>query len=178
MRLFVAMPLPAGTRSDLVHWMRSCGPQPALRWTPEEQLHVTLHFLGEVADERVAAIVQALDEISLHEFPVALDRIDVLGRASVLVAAAKLTAEFSALAEAARSRLGKFTDSHAEPFRSFRPHVTLARANRDITVPKLCSLPALPAIGFRAMCFRLYRSELRKDGAVHTALQEWALRES
>lgn len=72
-------------------------------------------------------------------------------------------------------RMAEFTDGAAETFREFRPHVTLARARRGESVPKIKSLPSFPALEFRAECFRLYRSELNKDGAVHSVVGEWKL---
>jgi RNA 2',3'-cyclic 3'-phosphodiesterase len=178
MRLFVAIPLPVPIRENLAHWVRKCGAQPTLRWTPAEQLHITLHFLGEVAEERVSGVMKALDKVHAAAFSVALDRVELLGRGSILAAAMQLNPEIAALAESVRARMAEFTDGVAETFREFRPHVTLARARRGKTAPKLKTLPAFPMLEFRAECFRLYRSELRKEGAAHMVVGEWRLGDS
>jgi 2'-5' RNA ligase len=174
MRLFVALLLPDETRASLARWVKSCGAQPGLRWTPAEQLHFTLHFLGEVADDRVAGITTALGRIEARAFPVAFERIETLGR-GILAAAAQPTPPFTALAESMRSKLSQFTAECAQSDRAFHPHVTLARARRGASIPKASTLPALSAIKFTATCFRLYRSELRREGAVHTVMGEWKL---
>jgi len=174
MRLFVALPLPRETRKAFIAWTRKCVAPPILRWTPEEQLHITMHFLGEVEDARVRIVTVALDGIHARSFDVEFDRIEVLGRASVLVAATKLTPQIAALEIDVRARvlaLGKMPEAGRE----FRPHVTLARARRGESVPKVRSFPPLPKIGFAATCFRLYRSELLREGAVHTIIREWPL---
>ena len=174
MRLFVALPLPHETRAALAAWSRQCGPQPTLRWTPQEQLHITLHFLGEVEDVRVGVVTAALDSLRLPGFAVDLEQMEVMGRAGVLAAAARLTPEFAALEIEVRARVSAFGEKQ-EAGRQFRPHVTLARARRGEPVPRPGTFPPLPALGFQAACFRLYRSELRHEGAVHTIVREWKL---
>jgi RNA 2',3'-cyclic 3'-phosphodiesterase len=175
MRLFVALPLPARTRAALATWAQSCAPHPNLRWTRPEQLHFTLHFLGEVAKDRVSAIIHALDGIARPAFPIELHKIEALGRAGVLAAAAKLTPPFAALEVEVRTRLSVFGENR-DAHREFRPHITLARSRRGANVPKPHSLPPLPELTFAADCFRLYRSELQRNGAEHTVLREWKLR--
>ncbi|MGB6689331.1 MAG: RNA 2',3'-cyclic phosphodiesterase [Terracidiphilus sp.] len=173
MRLFVALPLPAETRAALVAWAGQCGAQPGLRWTPEDQLHITLQFLGEVGVDRVGSVGEALDGIRSPSFSVSLARVEVLGRAGVLAAAAEPIPALLSLADAVQSHLASFAANSEE--RAFRPHATLARARRGAQVPKPRSLPALQELRFRASCFRLYRSELRPEGAVHTVIREWEL---
>ena len=183
MRLFVALPLPEETRAALTAWTKKCGAQPALRWTPEEQLHITLHFLGEVEDVLAALVTAALDGLRRPQFDVEIDRVEALGRASVLAAAAKMTPELAALEIEVRARVAGISGLKREiggtrgkdETREFRPHVTLARARRDAAVPKLRTLPRFATFRFRAECFRLYKSELRRDGAVHTVVGEWKL---
>jgi RNA 2',3'-cyclic 3'-phosphodiesterase len=175
MRLFVALPLPAETRDALAGWMSRCGAQPGLRWTPVEQLHITLHFLGEVAESRLDSIMQALDGIAARRFRVTFEGVESLGRGGVLAVSATATPPFLALVEAVRSRLAPFTDGGPGADRAFHPHITVARARRGAAVPKPRSLPPLPALEFLATGFRLYRSDLRPEGALHTVIRDWTL---
>ncbi len=176
MRLFVAVPLPDSTRAALAKWAKQCGAQPGLRWTPPEQLHITLQFLGEVANDRVSRVAEALDGIAIPAFTVFLERLEVLGRAGVLAVAARPASLLTSLAAEVRSRLASFVENPEE--REFRAHVTVARARRGASVPKLHSFPPLPTLELTANCFRLYRSELMREGAVHTVVREWPLRQS
>jgi 2'-5' RNA ligase len=137
MRLFVALPLPDEVRAGLARWVKSCGAQPGLRWTPVEQLHFTLHFLGEVADDRVAAITTALGRIEAPAFPVAFDRIETLGR-GVLAAAAQATPSFTALAECVRSKLTQFTADSGE----YAPSAVRDQVHRDLFSPLSERAPA------------------------------------
>ena len=176
MRLFVAVPLPDSTRAALAMWSQGCGPLPALRWTPPEQLHITLQFLGEVADDRVHRVAEALDGIALAAFTVVLERLEVLRRAGVLAVAARPAPEMSSLAGEVRARLASFIEDPEE--REFRPHVTLARARRGASVPNPRTFPPLPPLEFTPGCFRLYRSQTRPEGAVYTVMREWPLARS
>lgn len=63
MRLFVAVDLPAAVKDELhrvIEAMRRSLPD--AKWVPRDNLHLTLSFLGEVAEERVDPIVVALTQ--------------------------------------------------------------------------------------------------------------------
>ena len=59
MRLFVALEIPAAVRENLaglIRDLRAIAPQP--KWVRAENLHITLKFIGEVADTKLEAIRQ------------------------------------------------------------------------------------------------------------------------
>src|SRR4051812_47105822 len=74
MRLFTAIELPDPVRQHLSEvqarvkrlWEREPKGLPPVSWTREGSLHVTLKFLGEVPDERVPQVGEALARV---EFP-------------------------------------------------------------------------------------------------------------
>ena len=64
MRLFVALEIPFAVRQNLAALLasfRSITKEP--RWVRAENLHVTLKFLGEVAESKVDAVRTALRDI-------------------------------------------------------------------------------------------------------------------
>ena len=63
MRLFVAVFPPAEVCWDLRHRLLAAGRR--VRLTPVERWHVTLAFLGEVADDQQPEIERALDQVSV-----------------------------------------------------------------------------------------------------------------
>src|SRR5258708_28672284 len=66
MRLFVALAIPEDIREKLAALLGELrGSDPAPRWIPPQNLHVTLKFIGEVALERTTAICEALAEIHI-----------------------------------------------------------------------------------------------------------------
>lgn len=132
MRLFVAVELPPQVRADLRARAEALRDRlPGWRWTPEEQWHVTLAFLGEVPDERLSELTRRLAMAAHRHVPFALE-LTGLGAFSSARHARVLWAgvggdrdALKALAASvgAAARRAKV----AQEERRYRPHVTLAR---------------------------------------------------
>src|SRR5260370_30896686 len=61
MRLFVALEIPSEVRENLAALLKSLrAVSPQTRWVRPENLHVTLKFIGEVPETKLAAIRSAL----------------------------------------------------------------------------------------------------------------------
>lgn len=122
MRLFVAIEPPPSVLDLLAALPRP--PERGVRWTRRDQWHVTLRFLGEVADP--APVAAALDAATLAPAVARLGpRVEVLGRHVVCVPVGGVD-ELAAGVAAAVGDLGGARDD-----RPFRGHVTLARTGRD-----------------------------------------------
>ncbi len=68
-RVFVSVNVGEPSKSELVRWMhKQALTLPKLRWTPDEQLHVTVKFLGEVDDRDIPPICEMLAECC-EQFP-------------------------------------------------------------------------------------------------------------
>src|SRR5437016_13878004 len=64
MRLFVALELPAAVRENLAALLKALrAVSPQTRWVRPENLHLTLKFMGEVPETKLAAIRSALDSV-------------------------------------------------------------------------------------------------------------------
>src|SRR5258708_37751125 len=73
MRLFVALEIPSTVRENLAALLKSLRAiSPQTRWLRPENLHVTLKFIGEVPDTKLAAIRSALAGARSDQ-PVTLD---------------------------------------------------------------------------------------------------------
>ena len=129
-RLFVAVWLPAEAVATVAALDRP--PSPALRWTQPGQWHVTLSFLGAVADEAVAEVASGLTRLEAEATRAVLGPATRrLGRSVLMVPVAGLDA--LAVAVAAVVPPGP------EAGRPFVGHLTLARAKRAATVPAALS---------------------------------------
>jgi 2'-5' RNA ligase len=148
--------------------------QRSLRWTPREQWHVTLQFLGRVAD--VGPLTDALRDAvaEVAPFPVRLGGGGAFTRVragTVLWLGVDSGGEsLGALAGAvtrATAPLGFTLDE-----RPFRAHLTLARAARPTdlraAVAVLDGAGAGPA--WSAAEIVLFDSDTRATGAVHTEI--------
>src|SRR6266566_1737901 len=73
MRLFVALEIPSEVRENLAGLLKSLrAVSPQTRWVRPKNLHVTLKFIGEAPEAKLAAIRTALVGVRSDQ-PVALD---------------------------------------------------------------------------------------------------------
>lgn len=179
MRLFLALNLPAAERDRL---QRAAGPLRSarlpVRWVNANALHLTLKFLGEVPETRAAAIEAASAAVAGRFRPFALE-LQALGAFPSLrnprviwvgVHAPPELAQLAAEVETGMAELG-----FAPEGRSFSPHLTLGRVERDARAADFGRLPALAAAfdysaQVRAESLDLMRSHLSPAGARYERL--------
>lgn len=163
-RLFVALSLPADVRAALAAWAVRAAPAGARR-VPQENLHVTLAFLGS-RPQADAEVVAALLPI-LARPPGALATAEALWlpprRPAVLAVALAVTPELTELHASVSQVLAAAVGYEPEQ-RRFRPHVTLGRAARETRIPDLEPSEMPPALTFAAEALTLYRSSPGPDG--------------
>jgi len=147
MRLFVAVNLPpAERRAAYAATRRLRDGHLPVRWMAEDALHVTLKFLGEVAEDRVEGIGVALTSAvrGVRPFEVTLGGFGVFPdheRPRVFWLGVEHHPALELLAndvELAMSALG------FEPeLKPFQPHLTLGRARKDARAPAFRDLARL-----------------------------------
>ena len=175
-RLFVALRPPAVIREQLLDAMEGV---PEARWQDDEQLHLTLRFVGEVdstiGDDLVAALAQVRapkPTVRLH----GVGRFDKRGGALWAgVAPHDALAALHRKVDAACVRCGL-----APERRAFLPHITLARlsgsAARGPAVERwLADTAGLASAPFVLEHLVLYESHLGHDGAAYEAVMRWSL---
>ena len=177
MRLFIALDLPESVRERL--GMMACG-LPGARWVPPEQLHLTLHFIGEVDGAMMRTIQGALARISRPALQLCLQGVGAFplrGKSPhtlwVGVEKSEALLTLHGKVESALVRAG----CHPEQ-RKYAPHITLARLkntpakrlNEFLGLHMPLVLPEIPVNRFR-----LYSSVLSSKGAKHYAEQEYLL---
>ena len=181
LRLFVAVSIPthllealAGATQDLHQTV------PGGRWSPPENQHVTLKFLGWSPAERFEEIAAAVGSVSAAHSPAAV-RLAGLGswpsRRRVRVLWAGLHDESELLPRLAAELDDALGPVGFEPEkRDFTPHLTLARWRTP--VPLRVPLPDLPAEvreTFTIEAVELFRSHLSPKGARYEVLKSWPL---
>ncbi len=178
MRLFVAIALPDETRERLAGLQEGI---PGARWVPAENLHLTLHFIGEVDGRQAHDIDAALAAVRGPVFSIALAGVGQFGAKSKLRAlwagvepSDPLLRLQAKVAQAVRSA-GIATES-----RKFKPHVTLARFKNGANPgPRLYDYLArhglFRAAPFAAESFILYSSFLGQAGAIYRAEADYPL---
>ena len=174
-RLFVAVRPPASIRTQLLDLMESVH---GVRWQDEEQLHLTLRFVGEVDRHQAEDIAAALGSIHFPRFDIALAGIgsfDRRSQATHLWAGVAPHEPLKALhnkVDQALARVGVEPDR-----RAYLPHITLARLTRlsgpiDGLLRTAASLTSPP---FAVEAFCLYESELSPAGATYSVIERYQL---
>jgi 2'-5' RNA ligase len=177
MRAFLALPLPDATISALVDVQARL---PTGRPVPEDNLHLTLAYLGEVPEQALETLHDLLSATRLSAPEIGFGPLGTFAemeRGLVFIevqTAPRLTALQEKVAQQARMA------GIALPRRRFRPHVTLCRSNRQPKGPARDRLagamgltPDIP--GFLADRLCLYHSDLTPSGARHTVLASYDL---
>ncbi len=169
-RLFVAIELPGAVRERLADLGQGV---PGARWTPAENLHLTLRFIGEVEEEIGDDIDAALDSVRAPGFDLAFERVDAFGskeRARSIWAGIAPNPALDRLQgriESALVRAGLPPEG-----RKFVPHVTLARLRSAHPAHVADYLSDHGQIAFepvKVRAFTLFSSFLSHSGAIHTA---------
>jgi 2'-5' RNA ligase len=133
-RLFLALWPDAGLRRALAARRDRFAWPPGAAPVADARLHLTLHFIGDVAASRVPTLQAAL-QAAVPPFTLVLDRAEAWDGGLVVLRPTlvpePLAALHAALADALRAA--------ALPVerRGFRPHVTLARRAAGVALPAL-----------------------------------------
>jgi len=181
MRLFVALEIPSEVRENLAALLKSLrAVSPQTRWVRPENLHVTLKFIGEVPETKLAAIRSALARARSDQ-PVTVD-FRGLGffpndkHPRVFWAGIEASPNLKTLA----ADIDKGTEKLgiAREQRPFSPHLTLARFEPPGLAEKLRSAiheNATRNFGtLRTNQFHLIESKLKPSGAEYTTLESFA----
>lgn len=173
-RAFFGLPVPEAQREELGRFISVCAKiAPDFRWTPTENLHVTIRFLGSV-DRTVAEVVA--DRVAGGRpaaFDLELGDIGTFGRSrSVRVVWVGLRAGAGGAGALARGVEAECLGAGLPgEERSFQAHLTLARARPRFggTLPELPATPQLDP--WRAEELILYSSRITRAGAIYEAMR-------
>ncbi len=174
-RLFIACYPPEDIAADLA---AIADPALDLRWMAEDQLHLTLRFIGEVDRPIAEDVAASLETLSSASFTLAckgLGTFDHKGGGSLW---ADVAPREPVIALAARiERLCQSVGLRPET-RRFRPHITLGRWNRhrpDGLADLLAREGNLKTGTFIVNHLRLVESFLGRHGAMHREVARFPL---
>ena len=126
-RLFVAIRPPEEVRDLLIDAMDD---SPALRWVVDEQLHLTLRFIGEVERPVANDIAAALDRIRSSSFDLRVNGVGKFEKRNGGALWAGVTPKEPVAALAGKVERALQQAGLEPEHRAFSPHITLARWNR------------------------------------------------
>ncbi|MEH3048515.1 RNA 2',3'-cyclic phosphodiesterase [Sphingomonas adhaesiva] len=177
-RLFAALRPPPPIRAALAAVMEGL---PGARWQDDEQLHLTLRFVGEVDRHQAEDVAAALAAVAAPAVSARVEGVgtfDTRGHVDTLWARIVPVDALAALhrkVDQALARAGVAPDP-----RRYLPHVTLARFGRRAADPAAIARwveahAALATAPFALDHLLLYESHLTHDGARYEAVARWPL---
>ncbi len=172
-RLFFAIPLPDKYREELIHSL----PQkiyPGIRWVKQENLHITLHFLGVVEAERTSALIQQATIIceSFHPFHLQFNTLKIIfhnRKPTMIWAQFEESKRYESLSYKLRDIFP--TGENRKPM----PHATLARIKQLRSLP--FELPAAKPFSFLVDEIQLWESHLRASGSEYNYVRSFQMAE-
>lgn len=178
MRLFVGLRPPAPVRAALIDTMTGVD---GAWWQDDEQLHITLRFIGEVEPRMAEDVALALGGVAAPPLALRVDGVgtfDTRGRPKALWAGVISREPLAALhkkLDQALVRIGLPPEG-----RAYLPHITLARLNASAGAiePWLAEHAALSSASFAIEHMLLFESHLGRHGASYEAIARYPLNRS
>lgn len=181
MRLFTGVALAPGVVDRISALLSELRPTARVNWSPVENLHITLRFIGEWPEERLSGLTAALGTVPVTQpVPIGISQFGFFPNPHhphsffAGVHAGPGLAELSATIERSLTPLGLAPEA-----RIYHPHVTLARVKRSRDIRGLrehiAGMTDYDFGSFDAASFHLYRSAPGTRGSVYTKLATYDL---
>ncbi len=177
-RLFVGLRPPRDIRADLMAIM---GGIAGARWQRDDQLHLTIRYIGEVDRRTADDVALALSRLQMEAIDVALSgvgRFAKQGRTDTIwagVTPGDTLARLHRKVDHAITELGLPSEG-----RAYLPHITLARLPRSLAAEHdvdafIAAHAGLSSAAFAFGHLTLFESELTRDGAAYHIVERWPL---
>jgi 2'-5' RNA ligase len=175
-RLFAAIEIPENVRLQLSLLQ---GGIPGARWSPLENMHLTLRFIGEVDQTVARDIDDVLVDIRARSFTLALKGVGEFGRKEgralwAGISNGEALQHLAAKIESALQRMGLPAET-----RKYSPHVTLARL-KDVPISEIQAFLTTHAMfkspSFEVGQFALFSSQQTTKGSRYRTESVYPLR--
>jgi 2'-5' RNA ligase len=187
-RTFIAIELPAAVRRDIrqhIDRLQQEFPDVRASWSREDNLHLTLKFLGDVSVSRIVDLSAACDEATSNIAPFELvisgcGTFPPRGRPKVLWIGVRDGTSSEEPLLRLQTSVEEFCDraGFAREPRPYHPHLTIARLRESKDSKALADQHRkleFPPHAFNASEIVLFRSELSSKGSKHTPLSHHPL---
>lgn len=147
------------------------------RATRRDTIHLTLAFLGNVAEARLPELSIAVASVGVEPFAINVDQLGFWSHNHLLWAGCQApSAPLNLLSSQLRQALARAGFKVGGEGRDFAPHVTLVRRVPDATAPsERRPLPSIEPFTWRNDGFVLVRSTLSAQGSSYKIIDEFPL---
>lgn len=179
MRCFIAVEIPEELRAKVFHEFEILKNSGTCfgNFTPKDNIHITLRFLGEITEEEIEKIKNKLSEIDFKSFVGKTKEIGFFPHEKhVKVIWLGIQAEELIKLE---KEISKKIPEHPSDYEKFEPHLTIARIkgvkNRDLFFKKIESFKKIHE-EFPVDSFCLMKSEMTSQGPIYRKIHEFKLK--
>ena len=161
MRLFIAINLGAKIKNALIGMENEIISRGVRgNFTKEENLHLTLAFIGEYGEAK--AVLDVMRSVPFEPFTLSLGALGSFG--DLLWIGLKSRGDLNSYVSNLRKALGEASI----PFdlKQFKPHITLVRRASDPVLPSI----TVPDVTVTARCVSLMKSTLTPRGPIYTEI--------
>ena len=179
-RIFIAINLPNDVKKYLAGFEKKWADIPA-KWTPVENLHVTLVFLGDLTDEELGEVCVAVKEVVKNHtsFNISLNKIAYGPEGKIppryIWVGGERLEEMSLLKKELEESFLEQINNFKPELKAFSPHITLARVKewewRAIEPEERIEVAENIDTTFTVESIEVMESELKKDGPQYTIIE-------
>lgn len=179
-RIFVAFDLPEEARQELLLVQKRLPRALAkITWVAKKKFHLTLKFIGDVADDKIPKIIKRLEEVKFKKFNLNLGKIGFFpdlrkGDLRVIWASVEPETDLIRLQLAIDEQL---LDLFPEA-QKFQAHLTLGRVKmikKQDEFMEEAKKVSVQQLGFEVSSFKLYNSRKVGGGQVYSLIKEFQL---
>jgi 2'-5' RNA ligase len=177
LRTFIAVEVPDTLKDKIARIEEELKGAGAANWVNPWAVHLTLKFLGYVEEEKIKEIEREMDAAAMGVKPFKI-RVEGLGgfpspaSPRVVWIGVPQSPELRRLNQRLEERMSLLGFEKEE--RPFSPHLTICRVKKPSEGTKIAGRlkgVAIEPEDFMADSMILFKSELKKDGAVHTPIR-------
>lgn len=179
-RTFIAINLPNELKQNLekvIEKLKRINPDYAIRWVKPENLHLTLHFFGDLNEKQIAQVEEGIEEITKHinSFQMTTGDLGCFPNEKnprVIFIETKDTKSIHTLVgqlEVMLQNLGYKVDT-----RPWQAHITLGRIKNQIKC-KTKGVEIEPAT-FDVKSIELMESQLTPQGSIYSVIKSFPLK--
>ncbi len=177
-RLFVSISLPIQWQDIFAEYCKQFSVR-EVRWTPKENIHITMCFLGDVEEEHIEEIKEKLKKLCAYTEPFSLSFENISfappGMSPrMLWAMFRESDAYARLVKDTQEMLRSFLS--VEPHKDVIPHATLARFRNSALAQEIDITKSLPELAsFDVRSVELVESRLDPPDVRHEKLETFLL---
>ncbi len=170
-RIFVAINLPDSIKKELIFYKKNFQEIPA-NWVNQENLHITLKFIGLISQNNLEIIKDSLKKIScdLESFTLEIVKINyVKPQYSMIWAYLNNSSNLKNLVDKVSQEISKIKIENIKTIQDqFVPHITLARIKKwQFKKNNIEDIPQIEnhlSLKFKVQSMEIMESIIKKDG--------------